>query len=148
MDGLQGVRQAPHATEASVLWSDALPTEYCVQPFLLTHLDPSRHNAQDAMAAQAQEANAFRGQPLGLYLIDPYCVHRAAVATERTWRNFVRVTVADLALEDPGNTRNLGLTGWRAAPDRLEVRDRLFTCPGALPWDALGFEPLDRKGQG
>jgi hypothetical protein len=145
VDGFQGVRQAPHASEASVLWADALPTQYCVQPFFLDHLDPSRHNVQDAMVNQAQETNAYTGLPAGLYLIDPYCVHRAAVAPARTWRNFVRVTVADVRLDDPGNTRNVGLKGPQETPARLEVRDRLFAPPPTLPWDTLGFVPVARS---
>lgn len=146
VDGFQGVRQGPHATEASVFWCDALPTEYCVQPFYLTHLDPSRHNAQEALVAQAQEVNALAGRSGGLYLIDPYCVHRGAHATERVWRNFVRVTVADVPLDDPGNTRNVGLRGCQDAPDRLEVRDRLWVSSSPIPWELLGFGPVPPKG--
>lgn len=143
VDGFQGVRQVPLAAEASIFWSDALSTQYCVQPFFLSHLDPSRHNAQDALVAQAKETNAFSSQPGGLYLIDPYCVHRGARATDRVWRNFVRVTIADVPLEDPGNTRNLGLKGPQDTPARMEVRDRLWMSGAPIPWNALGFHPTD-----
>jgi hypothetical protein len=143
VDGFQGVRQAPHASEASVFWADALPTEYCLQPFFVTHLDSARHNVQLAFEDQAHETNAYAGLAHHLYLIDPYLVHRSAVARRRTWRNFVRVTVADVGLEDPGNTVNLALAARVGAPPpRLEVRDRLYRPSPDLPWGQWGLHPL------
>ena len=141
VDGMQGPRSAPHRSEASVLWSDELPTEYCIQPFVMSHLDPARHNVHDACVQQAREVNACQGYPNGLYLIDPYVVHRAAIAQTRVWRNFVRVTVSDMAIEDPQNTVNLGLKGVQGGSPRLEVRDRLFAPPSQCPWEAMGWHP-------
>ena len=138
VDGLQGVRASRHGIEHSYLWCDEAPTEFCVQPFLLTHLDFSRHNVFDVFEREAA-GTVLSGLPLHVYLLDPYVVHRASVLRNDSWRTFVRVTFAETYLEDPVNTVNLSLRIPQQAAERIEVRNRLFDYEGRTPWEVVGL---------
>lgn len=142
VDGFQGVRAPRHLVEHSYLWADRDPTEYCVQPFFLSHLDPGRHNVFAEMERQAREGNAMAGLPGHAYLIDPYLVHRSPVSAEPGFRSFVRITCAETELEDPANTRNLSLGPSQDYAPRLEARDRLHPYRGEVPWEWYGVRPL------
>lgn len=145
VDGLQGVRIAPHGTEHSWIWGDALPAQYCPQPFFLNHLDSVRHNMFDEMYKQAREENVLERFSNRVYLIDPYVVHRAQLAKVGCWRTFARITFSDIELEDPANTINLSLASAQDYPDRIEVRDRLYSYDGEIPWTWYGLRPQTRK---
>ena len=145
VDGFQGVRQERHGIEHSYLWADVAPTQFCVQPFVLGHLDPARHNVFALFEQEAREANVLQGLPHHIYLIDPYVVHRAAAMPAAGWRSFVRITFADTYLDDPVNTVNVALRIAQNAAPRLEVRDRLFAYEGPTPWELIGLKPLPGK---
>src|ERR1700722_3223576 len=53
------------------------PTEFCLQPFFVKHLDESKHNFFLEFDRQANDANIYGSLPNHLYLIDPYMVHRS-----------------------------------------------------------------------
>ena len=139
VDGFQGVRQARHGIEHSYLWANVAPTEFCLQPFLVSHLDTARHNVFDTLQEQAREECVFEGLPEHVYLIDPYVVHRAAPMPKAGWRAFVRITFAETYLDDPVNTVNLSLRVPESAGARIEVRDRLFAYEGSTPWELTGL---------
>lgn len=134
VDGFQGVRAPRHAIEHSYLWSDSLAFETCIQPFFLNHLDPARHNIFDEITRQAKETNTYAGFPEHIYLIDPYVVHRSPVMPKSGWRTIVRITFTTTELEDPVNTVNASLGLQQSYPARIDVRDRLYTYQGPLPW--------------
>lgn len=142
VDGFQGVRAPRHRIEHSYLWADRQPTEYCLQPFFLSHLDPGRHNVFAEMVAQAREVNAYAGLEGHAYLVDPYLVHRSPAVAENCWRSFVRITVAETELEDPTNTANLSLGVPQNYPARSEARDRLHAYEGGIPWPFYGLRPI------
>lgn len=141
VDGFQGVREPRHQIEHSYIWSDKYPTEYCIQPFFMQHLDPSRHNAFDEMVKQANGANVYKGLAGHVYLIDPYVVHRSTILPKDCTRQFARITFSMTELRDAANTKNLGIELEQAYPERLDVRDRLSAYAGAVPWDMYGVEP-------
>ena len=138
VDGFQGVRAPRHGIEHSYLWSDVAPTQYCLQPFLLTHLDFARHNVFDVFDQEASRY-VFGGLENHVYLLDPYIVHRAALMDNSGWRTFVRLTFTETYLDDPVNTVNLSLHIPQDAPARLEVRNRLFGYEGPTPWEVVGL---------
>ena len=142
LDGFQGVRVPRHAAEHSYLWADRDPTEWCLQPLFLSHLDSARHNIFDEIARQARESNAFAGLAGHVHLIDPYVVHRSPVLYELGWRSFVRITFTKTELEDPANTVNLSLLGVGNYPPRIEARDRLYAYQGGVPWETYGTRPV------
>lgn len=142
VDGFQGVRVPRHRIEHSYLWSDGQPTQYCLQPFYLSHLDPGRHNVFAEMQAQAREVNAVAGFPEHVYLVDPYLVHRSPTLVQGGWRSFARVTFTQTELEDPGNTRNESLGASQDYPARIDARDRLHAYKGDVPWDFYGVKRL------
>lgn len=144
VDGFQGIRVAPHQIEHSYLWADHQHTEFCVQPFYVSHLDPGRHNVFNEFARQAREENALGGLDGHIYLIDPYVVHRSPVLKRETVRTFVRVTFTETELEDPVNTVNLSLPGSQDYARRIDVRDRLTSYDGAIPWEMYGVRPLEK----
>lgn len=140
-DGFQGVRVPPHQVEHSYIWCDTQPTEFCLQPFFVQHLDRARHSAVDAFERQAKEDNVLRALPLHLYLIDPYVVHRSPCLTKAGWRSFFRLTFTETELEDANNTRNLSLPVPQAYEERIDVRDRLSAWRGPVPWEMYGVQP-------
>lgn len=142
VDGFQGVRVPRHRAEHSYLWSDRDPTEYCVQPFFLSHLDPGRHNVFDEISRQARDGNAYTGLPGHAYLIDPYLVHRSPRAIETGYRSFARITFTETEFEDPANTVNLSLGREQNYAARIDARDRLHAYGGPVPWEFYGVAPV------
>ena len=144
VDGFQGVRVRAHVIEHSYLWSTRRGTEYCLQPFFIDHLDPHRHNVFPEIERQAKPENVYETFPGSLYLIDPYVVHRSPRVEAAGLRSFLRVTFTETELEDPVNTRNLSFEEPNHPP-RLEVRDRLFSFAGEVPWHSYGVKPPDES---
>jgi len=142
VDGFQGVRVPRHQIEHSYLWADVAPTEFCVQPFFISHLDAGRHNIFDELTCQAREANAYAGLPGHVYLIDPYVVHRSPVMQQAGWRSFFRMTFTETELEDTNNTRNLALALAQDYASRIDVRDRFYAYDGDIPWHSYGLKPV------
>ena len=142
VDGYQGVRVPRHQIEHSYLWADHAATEFCLQPFFVSHLDPARHNVFDELVQQAKEVNAFQGFPNIVYLIDPYLVHRSPGMRQTGWRSFVRITFTESELEDSNNTVNLAFSEGSPHAERLDVRNRLYPYQGDVPWHSYGVVPL------
>lgn len=142
VDGFQGPRLPAHRAEHSYLWADAHPTEYCLQPFFVSHLDAGRHNIFAALEQQAHPGPVYAGLPHHVYLIDPYCVHRSPLLPEAGTRSFCRITFTELELEDADNTRNLSLDAAQAYAPRLDVRNRLHAYLDPPSWALYGIVPV------
>lgn len=138
VDGFQGVRAIPHQIEHSYIWSDRYSTEYCLQPFFIKHLDSTRHNIFPEIEKQAKENNLVKGIDEHVCMIDPYVVHRSPVIPKTCKRTFVRITFSETELEDPMNTKNLGIKMKQNYEPRIDVRDRLFEYDGEIPWNMYG----------
>lgn len=142
VDGFQGVRVPRHQIEHSYLWADVAPTEFCIQPFFITHLDAGRHNIFDELMSQARSDNTYAGLPGHVYLIDPYVVHRSPVVEQAGCRSFFRMTFTETELEDTNNTRNLSLAMPQEYAPRIDVRDRFYPYDGDVPWPLYGLKRL------
>ncbi len=96
VDGFQGARWQPKVPcNHSYVVSNALPTVYHAQAFELDHLDDAKHNFFHELNRQVEVnggAHWWQPQSNELVLMDCYCVHQGACATEDVWRTFVRVS--------------------------------------------------------
>jgi hypothetical protein len=138
-DGIQGTKLTPKVEiEHSYILVTSPPTEFCLQPFFLKHLDEAKHNFFLEFDRQAHEVNVYRSLSDHLYLIDPYMVHRTPKITKRVERTFVRITYAVTELQHPNNTVNPMFSGQEYA-QRIDVRKRLYRNEFDVPYHLYGL---------
>ena len=138
-DGIQGTKLTPKVrVEHSYILTSHPPTEFCIQPFFLKHLDEAKHNYFLEFDRQAKEANIYGSIPDHLYLIDPYMVHRTPKITMDTLRLFVRITYAFTELQHPKNTINPLFTGQKYHK-RVDIRENLMPNEFEVPWHLYGL---------
>jgi hypothetical protein len=147
-DGVQGSKFSQKSytpIEHSYIYTSQPPTEFCIQPFFLSHLNDGRNNLFHEMEIQAREQNVFGVIPYHIYLIDPYMVHRTPTILESVKRIFVRITFAYSELMSPHNTTN-PLFPEQVYEDRHDVRQFLTLYPAEVPWEMYGlsFGPISR----
>ena len=107
IDGLQGDEvPVKRAGDCQVIWSDALPTEYTTQKFDIEGLDVSKHNVFEWLAKQVSDVEIRSFAPNWAVLHSSYLVHRAAVARERTYRRFVRISFTHIPVTSKKMTVN------------------------------------------
>lgn len=138
VDGYQGARfKKKHKCEHSYIFATELPTEFCIQPFFVNHLDDAKHNAFHEFDKQAKSENCFKSIPGHIYLMDPYMVHRSVISDRNTKRLFVRVTIEHQLLDDMTNTVNplLPLEYTRAR----DIRTKLLTSDVTPQLNEYGF---------
>lgn len=93
VDGFQGARVFPKTlVNHSYVVSNCTPTVFYVQQFNFDRLDERVHNFFHEMDAQADESKTLRTEPLSVYLMDAYTVHRAEVAEDEGFRTFFRIS--------------------------------------------------------
>lgn len=137
-DGIQGTKLTPKINvEHSYILCTTPPTEFCLQPFFLKHLDESKHNYFLEFDKQAREDNVYKSLPNHLYLIDPYMVHRTPYLEKTVERIFVRITYAFTELQHPKNTLNPLFEG-QAYDKRIDVREYLTPCEFEVPYNLYG----------
>lgn len=138
-DGIQGTKLTPKVNvEHSYILATEPPTEYCLQPFFLKHLDEAKHNYFLEFDKQAQEGNVFKSLANHLYLIDPYMVHRTPQITQSVQRIFVRITYAFTELQHPKNTVNPLFEG-QEYEKRLDIRENLCKFEFKVPYNLYGL---------
>jgi hypothetical protein len=121
VDGFQGSKfPEKHEIEHSYLWSTSFisedvennglnrgsGTEFCVQPFFISHIDESKYLIFDELNKQANELNVLKTMDGNVYIFDPYMVHRSPVVNTDTSRLLVRITMEYQKLLDPNDTVN------------------------------------------
>jgi hypothetical protein len=119
-------------TEHCYIAGTAPGTEFCIQPFFLEHIDPSRYNIFHEMERQAKAENVYAGQPWHVYLLDPYVIHRSPFVTTEVKRVFLRLTFAYKELQDVRNTVN-PMFGGQEYKHREDIRSLLLTYDGETP---------------
>lgn len=138
-DGIQGTKLTPKVNvEHSYILTTSPPTEFCLQPFFLKHLDESKHNYFKEFDKQAHEVNVRGTLPNHLYLIDPYMVHRTPKITEDCSRVFIRITYAFTELEHPKNTINPHFEG-QVFEKRIDIRQNLCENEFPVPYHLYGL---------
>jgi hypothetical protein len=138
-DGIQGTKLTPKVyVEHSYIITSSPPTEFCLQPFFLKHLDEAKHNYFLEFDRQAKEANVYGSIPYHLYLIDPYMVHRTPKIKRRTSRWFLRITYAFTELQHPKNTINPLFAG-QEYDKRIDIRENLMANEFEVPWHLYGL---------
>ena len=141
-DGFQGSKLTPKiVSEHSYVVATSPPTEYCLQPFFLNHLDESKHNMFLEFDKQAKKENIYGSLPNHLYLIDPYMVHRTPMIKQRTKRLFCRITYTFSELEHPKNTMNPMFPRYEYK-DRIDVRQALSPCEFEIPLNLYGLTKI------
>lgn len=125
IDGFQGTKLTRHIPEQQIFWSNVNPTEFLLQPFFIDGLDPSKHNIHGYFQNNANDDLIYKGIEQGVYLINPYNIHRASKDNYLGNRIFVRLTFSPVVIDDPTNTLNPNLN-LRKAEQREEIRDHLW----------------------
>jgi hypothetical protein len=125
--------------EHSYILTTDPPTEFCVQPFFLKHLDESKHNFFLEFDKQAKESNIYQCLPNHLYLIDPYMVHRTPRLPGDTSRTFLRITFAFTELQHPKNTINPLFAG-QEYEKRIDIRENLCKNEFDVPYHLYGVQ--------
>lgn len=141
-DGIQGAKLTPKVwVEHSYILVTEPPTEFCLQPFFINHLDESKHNYFLEFDRQAREDNVYGSLPNHLYLIDPYMVHRTPKIKKMTNRTFVRITYAFTELQHPKNTVNPLFTGeyGQQYHKRIDIRANLMPNEFEVPYHLYGL---------
>lgn len=138
-DGVQGTKiNTKVIIEHSYILVTSPPTEFCLQPFFLQHLDEAKHNFFLELDKQAKECNIYGSLPGHLYLIDPYMVHRTPRITSPVDRIFVRITFAFTELQHPKNTVNPMFNG-QQYEKRIDIRERLVRNEFQVPLHLYGL---------
>jgi hypothetical protein len=92
VDGLQGAKYTKKLLPGqSYFVTDAIPTRFFYHPFDFSGYDVDEYDYRTLMALQAQIEQSYLLNPYGIYLIDPYMVHRPTVPNKDTFRTFLRV---------------------------------------------------------
>lgn len=138
-DGIQGTKLTPkEIVEHSYILTTSPPTEFCLQPFFLKHLDEAKHNYFLEFDKQAHENNIYSSLADHLYLIDPYMVHRTPVIKTKNERIFVRITYAFTELQHPKNTINPLFEGQKYNK-RIDIRENLCKFEFEPPYNLYGL---------
>lgn len=141
-DGIQGTKLTPKVNvEHSYILTSAPPTEFCIQPFFLKHLDEAKHNYFLEFDKQAKKANLYGTIANHLYLIDPYMVHRTPKIKRDVGRLFIRITYAFTELQHPKNTLNPLFEG-QQYHKRVDIRKNLTKNDGPIPWHMYGLKNI------
>lgn len=124
VDGFQGAKfPIKHEIEHSYLWSSSNGTEYCVQPYFISHIDDSKYLIFDEFNKQSKECNVIRALDSNVYIFDPYMIHRSPILKEDTSRLLVRITFEYQKLLDPNDTLNPSMK--YKVPYKYDIRNRL-----------------------
>ena len=123
VDGFQGVRIARHLPEINYLWSNNNTTEFAVEEYDLLNFDYAKYNINSFFRDYTKGNNIFKCSPNGIYIMDPYMVHRAPICDFVEKRVFIRLNFAPVEIEDYTNTINPMLP--RYYPKRVDIRDTL-----------------------
>lgn len=92
-DDLQGGSFPAKETAAhSYIVTTGAPTEFCLQPFFVDHIEDTHEQVFTEFDKQAHEENIYYALPNHLYLMDPYAVHRTPLDPGEGERTFLRVT--------------------------------------------------------
>lgn len=138
-DGIQGTKLTPKINvEHSYIVTTSPPTEFCLQPFFLKHLDEAKHNFFLEFDRQARESNVYGTLPNHLYLIDPYMVHRTPRIKNKVTRQFIRITYASNELQHPKNTINPLFDG-QDYHKRVDIRENLMPNEFDPPYHLYGL---------
>lgn len=149
VDGFQGSKfPEKHEIEHSYLWSTSFVsennglnhgcgTEFCIQPFFISHLDDSKYLVFNEFNKQANESNVLKTLDNNVYIFDPYMVHRSPVVNTNTSRLLVRITMEYQKLLDPNDTVNPGLLF--EVPYKYDIRNRLCEYKIPLNKEMYGF---------
>lgn len=141
-DGIQGTKLTPKVNvEHSYILTTAPPTEFCLQPFFLKHLDEAKHNFFLEFDRQAKEANVYGSLPNHFYLIDPYMVHRTPRIKSKVNRLFIRITYAFTELQHPKNTINPLFDG-QDYHKRIDIRENLMPNEFEPPYHLYGLSKV------
>jgi len=107
VDGFQGARVAKKVKiNRSYVVSDAVPTVFHEQPFMVEKLDEERDNFFLEFDLQAELAQERRFSPYSIMCMDAYTVHKADIAPITLHRTFLRLSYSVRVFDRLGNAHN------------------------------------------
>lgn len=126
VDGFQGARWQPKVRgNHTYTVSNAIPTNYYVQPFDFDELDESKHDffwEMNYQVAATNSAHAWQAENYELTMMDCYSVHRGSQADHRVFRTFVRISFEVRVFDRLGNAHNpLFAYDWPMVPRDIEA---------------------------
>lgn len=93
VDGLQGAKYAKKLLPGRCYFvADCVPTRFFYHPFDFSGYSVDEYDYRTLMAVQAKFDESYLiDKPYGIYLLDPYMVHRPSLARRDTFRTFFRL---------------------------------------------------------
>ncbi len=91
--------------DINFIWSNSLPTEFCVQEF---DLSDDHDLSLQQMETQADKSNIITYPVGSLLRLDNTVVHRVAKCTEDHYRTFVKISISRHQYNLKGNAHNYG----------------------------------------
>ncbi len=130
VDGFQGISVPRHIPEQNYLWASNHPTLFSMQPYFVEHLNPGIHNIHTHFESMTNMSMLMSGIEKGLYIIDPFHVHKRPRLPEGTKRSMFRLCFSPVEICDDTNFVNEFLP--RGPYNRADIRNRLFPYDGPL----------------
>lgn len=127
--GTTGNRPDWHAdgfgsNDMNYLWSDSVPTEFCVQDF---NLSDDHIVSMQEMKDQAREENIITYPNKTLLLMDQSVIHRCGISEKGGFRLFVKISVSKHQYRLAGNAHNYMFDYDWDMVERSEIRNDPIT---------------------
>ena len=94
------------SNDVNYIWSDCVPTEFCVQSF---DLDEDHNKSLIQMEEQVKEENCVLLEPNILVRLTPDMVHRPTFSKEPVLRTFIKISCSNEVYNLKGNASNPNL---------------------------------------
>jgi hypothetical protein len=132
VDGLQGANYPKKFSPGqSYFVTDSLPIRFFCHPFDFSAHSVNEYDYRTLMALQARFVQSYlMDQPYGIFLIDPYMPHQPTVASQDTFRTFLRLQFTEKQfvksedMDNPMLTYKSPKQGSHVIPVNLKMRLR------------------------
>lgn len=105
----------------SYILTTGVGTEFCFQPFFVSHVDDTHERLFTEFDKQASEENIYSVRSGHIYLMDPYAVHRTPLNAGEGLRTFLRITFSTKNMLLPYNTINPMMSEYQEEYNSLPV---------------------------
>jgi len=128
VDGFQKDAIIPQTIQHQISVTNTLPTIFYAAALPQDALALPKRDFFKAMAQTCADKPSLSPPPYTLHLLNAYCPHRPAPASEKTFRTFVRFSISTIPFMDEDNTRNK-LFDYEWTPAKKEAYYRSIAKP-------------------